>query len=221
MPSFLSTLLSRLISALRCLKKSSDTPDTPSSPSAPPPASFDNVAWIGLEAFRKAAGLSATKAQDWYPHVRAACLEFNITAPVRLAAFLAQVGHESAGFQYTREIWGPTRAQKRYEGREDLGNTKPGDGSRFRGRGLIQITGRANYQKASVALGIDAVANPQLLEEPAMAARSAGWWWAAHGCNELADSGGFVALTRRINGGTNGLDDRIERWERAKAVLGA
>ncbi len=221
MPSFLSTLFSRLISALRSLKKSSDTPGTPSSPSAPPPASFDNVAWIGLETFRKAAGLSAAKAQDWYPHVRAACLEFNITAPVRLAAFLAQVGHESAGFQYTREIWGPTRAQKRYEGREDLGNTKPGDGSRFRGRGLIQITGRANYQKASVALGIDAVANPQLLEEPAMAARSAAWWWAAHGCNEIADNGTLRQLTIRINGGTNGLDDRKERWERAKAVLGA
>src|SRR5690606_17393021 len=97
------------------------------------------------DLFRKATGLSASRAQDWYPYVRAACIEFEITAPTRLAAFLAQVGHESGGFVYAREIWGPTEAQKRYEGRKDLGNTQPGDGSRFRGRGLIQITGRANY----------------------------------------------------------------------------
>lgn len=178
------------------------------------------VEWIGLERFRKATGLSASRAQDWYPYVRAACIEFEITAPVRLAAFLAQVGHESGGFVYTREIWGPTEAQKRYEGRKDLGNTQPGDGSRFRGRGLIQITGRANYEAVARAMGIDCVSRPELLERPEFAARASAWWWAAHGCNELADAGDFVALTRRTNGGTNGLADRLERWERAKLALG-
>lgn len=177
------------------------------------------VAWIGLEPFRKATGLSASRAQDWYPHVRAACIEFDITGSARLAAFLAQIGHESGGFVYTREIWGPTPAQQRYEGRRDLGNTQPGDGSRFRGRGLIQITGRANYRAVAAGLGIDCVNRPELLEEPRNAARSAAWWWANNGCNALADSGDFHALTRRINGGTNGLSDRMERWERAKLHL--
>ena len=92
--------------------------------------------WIGLNKFQAATGLTEQQAMDWYPHVRTACLEYDITGPVRVAAFLAQVGHESGGFKYTREIWGPTAAQKRYEGRKDLGNTQPGDGSKYRGRGL-------------------------------------------------------------------------------------
>ncbi|WJJ95087.1 glycoside hydrolase family 19 protein [Neopusillimonas aromaticivorans] len=155
----------------------------------------------------------------WYPHVRAACLEYGITGQVRVAAFLAQVGHESGGFRHTREIWGPTPAQQRYEGRADLGNTEPGDGSRFRGRGLIQITGRYGYQKASKALGIDLIAVPEQLELKPMAARSAAWWWATHGCNEIADAGDFERLTRRINGALNGYPDRIARWAKAKAAL--
>lgn len=176
-------------------------------------------AWIGLDKFSAATGLAMDKSQHWYPHIRAACIEFDITAPVRLAAFLAQIGHESGGFRYTREIWGPTAAQLKYEGRSDLGNTQPGDGSRFRGRGLIQITGRYNYEKASKALGVDLIQNPELLEEPRLAARSAAWWWSAHGCNELADAGDFDKLTRKINGGLNGIADRRNRWEIAKKAL--
>lgn len=178
--------------------------------------------WISLAVFQAATGLSEKMSRDWYGHVRAACWEFGIVGPVRIAAFLAQVGHESGGFVWTRELWGPTTAQKRYEGRADLGNTQPGDGFRFRGRGLIQITGRDNYQRAAAGLGVDVVVDPQLLEERALAARSAAWWWKTHGCNQLADGGDFVALTRRINGGTNGLTDRQTRWERAKkAIAGA
>lgn len=175
--------------------------------------------WIGLDKFQAATGLTEQQAMDWYPHVRTACLEYDITGPVRVAAFLAQVGHESGGFKYTREIWGPTAAQKRYEGRKDLGNTQPGDGSKYRGRGLIQITGRFNYQKASDALGIGLVSVPEQLELKPLAARSAAWWWSAHGCNELADLGDFERLTRRINGGLNGYPDRLARWEKAKAAL--
>lgn len=175
--------------------------------------------WIGLAKFQSATGLTDQQAMDWYPHVRTACLEYDITGPVRVAAFLAQVGHESGGFKHTREIWGPTAAQKRYEGRKDLGNTQPGDGSKYRGRGLIQITGRFNYQKASDALGIGLVSVPEQLELKPWAARSAAWWWSTHGCNELADLGDFERLTRRINGGLNGYADRLARWEKAKAAL--
>lgn len=186
---------------------------------APQPEPAAPAEWISLAVFQAAAGLSGEMARAWYEHVRAACLEFSVVGPVRIAAFLAQVGHESGGFVYTREIWGPTAAQQRYEGRTDLGNTQRGDGFRFRGRGLIQITGRDNYQRAAAGLGVDVVADPQLLEERALAARSAAWWWATHGCNQLADGGDFVALTRRINGGTNGLADRKARWERAKKAI--
>lgn len=154
----------------------------------------------------------------------AACREHKITGPKRLPAFLAQVGHESGGGRWTQEIWGPTPAQRGYEGRRDLGNTQPGDGSRFRGRGLIQITGRANTTAARDALrpGMDLDAFCAWLETPAGAAESAAWWWASHGCNALADDDtaeGFKALTRRINGGLNGLADRQSRWDVARRAL--
>lgn len=191
-------------------------PPVPEETSPPPlPAQH----WISLETFRLATGLTQAQAERWYPHVRSACLAHRVTTPVRIAAWIAQVGHESGGFVYTREIWGPTAAQLRYEGRADLGNILPGDGSRYRGRGLIQITGRANYTKAAHALGVDVVAYPERLEADDLAALSAAWWWAAHGCNELADAGDFTALTRRINGGTNGLADRQARHARAQAAL--
>lgn len=206
--------LFKLVSGLLALffrpKKTDSTPQ-------PEPAA--TAEWISLAVFQGATGLSSEMARAWYEHVRAACLEFSIVGPVRIAAFLAQVGHESGGFAYTREIWGPTAAQQRYEGRADLGNTQSGDGFRFRGRGLIQITGRTNYERAAAGLGVDVVTDPQLLEGRALAARSAAWWWATHGCNQLADGGDFVALTRRINGGTNGLADRQARWERAKKAI--
>lgn len=212
--------VSRLISKLFSRQNSDDTSDTPLSAPDLSPVLSDNASWISPEKFRKATGLSAVRAQDWYEHVKAACLAYEITTPARIAAFLAQVGHESGSFVYTREIWGPTAAQQRYEGRADLGNIYPGDGARFRGRGLIQVTGRANYAKASAALGLDLIAHPELLEEKPMAARSAAWWWDAHGCNEIADSGDLLRLTKRINGGTNGLEDRKQRWEIAKQALG-
>src|SRR5690606_9785953 len=119
----------------------------PSVPLPPnePPAKPSSLAWFTLQTFQQATGLSAAKSMEWFPHIRAACAEFDITTRVRMSAFLAQVGHESGGFVYTRELWGPTAAQARYEGRADLGNVFPGDGFRFRGRGLIQITGRYNY----------------------------------------------------------------------------
>ncbi len=173
-----------------------------------------------------AVGCSAMRAENWCISIDAAMLTFGITTPGRAAAFLAQIGHESGGLQYTREIWGPTPAQAGYEGRADLGNTQSGDGHLFRGRGLIQITGRANYRACTLGLRKtlpatpDFEAEPGLLEGPRWAAMSAGWYWAEHGCNELADAGQFTALTRRINGGTNGLADRVALWEVAQVAMG-
>lgn len=175
---------------------------------------------MDAKTFAAAAGVSAARAAEWAGPVTAAMDEFGVDTLKRQAAFIAQWGHESAGYAYTREIWGPTAAQLRYEGRTDLGNTQRGDGSLYRGRGLPQLTGRANYAKAGMALGIDLVKNPQLLEQTDLAARVAGWFWQSNGCNAFADNDDFVGLTRRINGGTNGLSDRQVRWATAKKALG-
>ncbi len=164
-------------------------------------------------------GARIDRALEWLPHIEAAMAEFDITTPLRKSAFLAQIGHESGGLHWTVEIWGPSIAQQHYEYRDDLGNKVPGDGFRFRGRGLIQTTGRSNYYSTGKALGVDLIANPERLAEPDLAARSAGHFWKTHGCNEFADREQFVLLTRRINGGVNGLDDRKKLYEAAKAVL--
>jgi putative chitinase len=164
-------------------------------------------------------GARIDRATEFRPFVEAAMEEFGIDTPARQAAFLAQVGHESGGFHWTTEIWGPTLAQSHYEGRADLGNVQAGDGFRFRGRGLIQTTGRDNYQRTGDALGVDLIAEPERLAEPELAARSAAWFWQSHGLNELADGGDIVKITRRVNGGTNGLDDRTALYEAAQAVL--
>lgn len=141
--------------------------------------------------------------------------EFEINTPEREACFLAQVAHESGGFNYVREL----ASGEAYEGRHDLGNTHVGDGKLFKGRGLIQITGRTNYRECGDALGLDLVGNPRLLEEPDLAAKSAAWFWRDRGLNEMADKGDMKAITKRINGGLNGYGDRLVYWERAKAVL--
>jgi putative chitinase len=171
------------------------------------------------EDFAAAAMLSAAQADKWFGPVDVAMTEFAIDSPVRAAAFIAQVGHESGGFVYSRELWGPTPAQLRYEGRSDLGNTQPGDGKKYLGRGLIQITRRSNYAAASLGLSLDVVSNPGLLEQPELAARSAAWWWSERGCNEIADTDDFQALTRLINGGLTGYEDRLRRWNAARVVL--
>lgn len=165
--------------------------------------------------------LAGARADVFAPILADVMLFRQINTPARAAAFLAQVGHESGQLRYLREIWGPTPAQTRYEGRTDLGNTQPGDGKRFLGRGLIQITGRAHYAACGAALGVDLIAQPELLEKPEYAAGSAAWFWLQNSLNRFADRGDFVGLTRAINGGTNGITDRRALWERAKAALHA
>ncbi len=157
------------------------------------------------------------------PFLQQAMQEFAIDTPPRAAAFLAQLAHESGQLKYMEEIWGPTAAQRRYEPQSRLaarlGNTEPGDGRRFKGRGPIQLTGRANYRRYGRALGVDLVAQPERAATPEVGFRIAGLFWKQNGLNELADAQRFKAITRRINGGFNGLLDRIDFYERAKSLL--
>ena len=153
------------------------------------------------------------------PLLNTAMVRYQIVGPKRIAAFIAQIGHESGQLRYVKEIWGPTKAQVRYEGRADLGNSQPGDGSKFRGRGLIQITGRANYMACGEGLGLDLIKQPELLEKPQHACMSAAWFWATNGLNTLADVGDITKISRRINGGSNGLQDRLAFFKKACEVL--
>ena len=153
------------------------------------------------------------------PVLNTAMVRYHIIGPKRVAAFIAQIGHESGQPKYVKEIWGPTSAQARYEGRKDLGNIVAGDGPKYRGRGLIQITGRANYIMCGEALALDLINHPELLEKPHHACMSAAWFWATRGLNTLADAGQFDRITRRINGGQNGAADRQTLYARALKVL--
>lgn len=154
-------------------------------------------------------------AANFIEPLNAAMDEFEINTPERQAAFIAQVGHESGQFRYVKEI----ASGVAYEMRTDLGNTEPGDGVKYKGRGLIQLTGKANYIALMLALDIDCVDHPELVELPENACRSAAWWWKQHGLNELADAGDFERITRRINGGTNGEADRLALYEKAQEIL--
>ena len=153
------------------------------------------------------------------PVLNTAMNRYQIVGTRRVAAFIAQIGHESGQLKYVKEIWGPTAAQAKYEGRKDLGNTVAGDGSKYRGRGLIQITGRANYMACGEGLGLDLIKQPELLEKPQHACMSAAWFWATRGLNALADAGQFERITRRINGGQNGAADRQALYALALKVL--
>ena len=169
--------------------------------------------------------LAGARADVFAPILADVMLFRQINTPTRAAAFLAQVGHESGQLRLLRELWGPTPAQQRYEGRADLGNTQPGDGKRFLGRGLIQITGRKNYAACGAALGLDLVTHPELLESPSNAAASAAWFWLQRNLNRYADRGDFLGLSIAINGKNkdglpNGWQDRQDLWDRAKKALG-
>ena len=138
-----------------------------------------------------------------------------IDTPLRVAHFLAQVGHESGELRYCEEL----ASGDAYEGRKDLGNTQPGDGRRFKGRGLIQLTGRSNYTAYSKARGIDYTtdAGAKLVaSDPETAVDVACWFWTTHNLNQWADQDDVTTVTKRINGGLNGFDDRKAKLLRAK-----
>ena len=165
----------------------------------------------------------ATKAGVFAPVLNTAMIRFDIVTPRRQAMFLAQIGHESGQLRYVRELGGNSYLAKYDTGKlaAALGNTPEadGDGQKYCGRGLIQITGRSNYKRCGEALGLDLINHPELLEQPEHAASSAAWFWHKAGLNRLADRGEFNAVTRRINGGLNGLEDRLRLWSRAREVL--
>lgn len=175
-----------------------------------------------LAEIMPSAGLAA---RAFAPVLNTAMAAWHIDSPKRQAAFLAQVGHESGELRYVRELGGPGYLSRYDTGTlaARLGNTPEadGDGQLYCGRGLIQVTGRYNYLSCSLGLFDDErlLDTPQLLEQPQWAAASAAWFWASHGLNELADQDDFKAITRKINGGLNGLDDRLRLWDRARAVL--
>lgn len=206
--------------------------------------------------FQRAAGLSAALADRWYGPVSGAMADFDIKSPVRQAAFIAQMRHESGGFTQLVEsfnykpsalaifsrvpvnMWEklgrqpnettvPLDRQRQianlaYGGRYGNGDAASGDGWRYRGRGLKQITFRANYLACGNALGIDLVAEPDLLaSDDKLAAYSAGWFWKANGCNVPIDRGDFAGTTRIINGpAMDGQEKRVAFWNSAKTALG-
>ena len=190
----------------------------------------------------KALGIAA----QWLEPLNAAMFRFAIDTPQRVAAFIGQCAHESANFATLTEnlnyradalcrVWPrhfPTPeaaapyhrkpeqiANRAYANRMGNGPEASGDGWKYRGRGLIQLTGKDNYRLASDSLGIDLVANPDAVTQPDMAALTAAWFWNKHGLNALADRGDNQAISRRINGGTHGLDDRLQRTATALALL--
>lgn len=166
--------------------------------------------------FRK-AGATIDRAQELAIAADRWFLEFGVMdTGQRLAHFLAQLIHESGSFRYMEEI----ASGQAYEGRADLGNTQPGDGKRFKGRGPIQITGRANYVNYGRRIGIDIERHPEVAGIPSVGLHLALEYWRVHGLNELADLDDIVAITRKINGGTNGLTDRQAHLARVKGWIG-
>lgn len=158
---------------------------------------------------------SKKRAAAFIEPLNATIIEADLSNKLRLAMFLAQIAHESGELRYTLEI----ASGQAYEGRKDLGNNQPGDGVRFKGRGLIQVTGRANYTQCGKSLDLDCVNQPSLLESSLHATRSAGWFWTMKNLNFWADKGDFLTVTKKINGGTRGLAERIAYFDRALKVL--
>jgi putative chitinase len=159
--------------------------------------------------------LSDERAATFIKPLNNAMREFEITTPKRRAAFLAQIAHESGELRYMEELM----SGEKYENRPGLGNTQPGDGKRYKGRGPIQLTGRANYRNAGFALRLDLENKPELAAQPDVGCRIAGWFWKANGLNELADAGDFRTITKRINGGYHGQEQRLKYYHKAKEVL--
>ncbi|MES2489414.1 MAG: DUF6531 domain-containing protein [Pseudomonadota bacterium] len=190
-----------------------------------PGSNADRFRWVNDEPvvtpsqLREIMPNSSANMEDYARFLNVAMNQYSITAPETATAFLAQIAHESGQFRYMEEI----ASGAAYEGRADLGNVQPGDGVRYKGRGFIQITGRANYSLASAALGFDFVSQPQMLATPDFAAQAAGWFWQSRGLNSVADVAdyrSFIRTTKVINGGYTGIEDRVNHWEAARRAFG-
>jgi predicted chitinase len=150
------------------------------------------------------------------PYIALALEKAAIDTPLRIAAFMAQLAHESAEFRYMEELADGSA----YEGREDLGNVMPGDGVKYKGHGPIQITGRANHMVCGQALKLDLVNYPRLICLPQNGTASACWFWNSRQLSKLADREWFRVTTRIINGGFNGWNDRLQYYQRNREILG-
>ena len=159
--------------------------------------------------------------RTYLPFLNDTMMRFNIDTTIRRCHFLAQLAVESGSLRYVREL----ASGEAYEGRQDLGNVQPGDGVKFKGRGLIQLTGRENYQRFQdwLALNyteeIDILKHPELLESPELAVMVAGWYWDVRNVNAMADRDDVVTVTRKVNGGRNGLAQRVDFLNKAKLIL--
>ena len=169
----------------------------------------------GLQLKQIAPAAKSQNCEMYAPILTAEMLVGQINTRIRACHFLAQILHESGSLNYVEEL----ASGRAYEGRRDLGNVVKGDGIKFRGRGLIQITGRSNYETLSKLWGVDLIANPELLERPEYAVKSAIWFWNSRCLNKFADTDNIRDITRRINGGFNGLADRMQLLGRAKKIL--
>jgi predicted chitinase len=161
--------------------------------------------------------LDAGRATTFSKPLAAAMKEFDINTPKRQAAFLAQVAQECGELRYQEEMFSNLEA---LENRADLGNTKSGDGKRYKGRGPLMLTGRGNYKAAGQALKQDLESKPELVSQPDIGSRAAGWYWKSQGLNELADRGDLRGITKHIHGDYAGLDSRMKFYKQAKQVLG-
>ena len=173
---------------------------------------------ISMEQLKEIAPtISDADARAWLPFLNASMWEANINSDARKAAYVAQLAHESDGFRTLEEY----DSGAGYEGRSDLGNTRPGHGMRYKGRGPIQITGRYNYSSYGEQLGVDLINNPALAATPEIGFQIAAAYWSNHNLNAYADSGAFSTITQRINGGQNGAAERQAYWGTARATLGS
>jgi putative chitinase len=201
---------------------------------------------MNSEQLAQALKITPIKAEEWIDAINETFERFDISTPERQACFLGQCAHESGGFATLKEnlnysaegltkVW-PKRfpsleaaqpyhrnpekiANKVYADRMGNGDEASGEGFKYRGRGLIQLTGKDNYKACGDALGVDLVDDPDLVATPMYAALSAGWFWDKNNLNKFADANDMTGLTKRINGGTHGLDDRVARTQHAVDVL--
>ena len=203
---------------------------------------------MNTEQLAKILKMKPAKAGEWIDAINATFEKFDISTPERQACFLGQCAHESGGFTALSEnlnysasslcrVW-PKRfptvtdgqnyernpqkiANKVYANRMGNGDEESGEGFAYRGRGLIQLTGKSNYEACGDAIGVDLVSTPDLVATPEYAALSAGWFWNKNNLNKFADANDMEGLTKKINGGTHGIEDRVARTQLALDILSA
>lgn len=179
---------------------------------------------LTIEQFKKLfPNCPKAKIDEYFKNLCLTMDRFGINSKKRMKMFLAQLAHESYQFKYLEEIWGPTEQQKKYEPPSTvatrLGNSEKGDGFKFKGRGALQLTGRANYKTVGDYFKVDFIKNPEKAASPEWAFMIAGWFWETRKLNELADKEDLIGVTKKVNGGLNGLEDRKKYYDKFETIL--